>query len=216
MLKHEFFGVITLDRVTKGDRFAYFAHRLRVLLKATGISNAFFISAQLQVSQLTIIASQPGPVTPKPAAAKRTLEFFTANIRNSNIRAFVCEVTEFGSRRNEHGGRIYPALARIIWQTTMSNFSISYQPIGQRHMAALLAVRRTGSGRGHLMNLTRSVPRPRRPSSSVLFAHPFSLGSVSLGTFSFLRGLRQCGGFLKLWLSEELQLLYTGRVVTRV
>lgn len=50
MLKHEFFGVITLDRVTKGDRFAYFAHRLRVLLKATGISNAFFISAQLQVS----------------------------------------------------------------------------------------------------------------------------------------------------------------------
>ncbi len=54
--------------------------------------------------ELTTAASLPTLFAPTPAAAKRTLEFFTANIRNPNTRrAYVRAVTSFGTWCSAHG-----------------------------------------------------------------------------------------------------------------
>ncbi|MEO9150596.1 MAG: hypothetical protein ABI212_14730, partial [Burkholderiaceae bacterium] len=56
---------------------------------------------------VTTISGQgglPALFRPTPAAAKRTLEFFTANIRNANTRkAYARAVSEFSAWCGDHG-----------------------------------------------------------------------------------------------------------------
>ena len=62
------------------------------------------LGAGRAVSLASGLAGLPALFTPTPAAAKRTLEFFTANIRNPNTRrAYARAASEFAAWCGEHG-----------------------------------------------------------------------------------------------------------------
>ena len=62
------------------------------------------LRAGTSVSTISSLVSLPASFTPTPAAAKRTLEFFTANIRNPNTRkAYALAIGEFATWSDAHG-----------------------------------------------------------------------------------------------------------------
>ena len=62
------------------------------------------VKAGTAISAVSCLVSLPALFTPTPAAAKRTLEFFTANIRNPNTRkAYALAIGEFAAWCDAHG-----------------------------------------------------------------------------------------------------------------
>ena len=85
------------------------------------------------------LASLPALFTPTPAAAKRTLEFFTANIRNPNTRkAYARAVGEFSGWCKEHSLReladIEPVHVAAYIEQLQGRLSA---PSVKQHLAAL-------------------------------------------------------------------------------
>ncbi|MGJ7582875.1 tyrosine-type recombinase/integrase [Variovorax sp. RHLX14] len=85
------------------------------------------------------LASLPALFRPTPAAAKRTLEFFTANIRNPNTRrAYVHAVTGFGTWCSAHGIQDLASVGPIHVATYIEQLQGRLSaPSVKQHLAAL-------------------------------------------------------------------------------
>ena len=78
---------------------------------AMAVASPDFLKSKLEplgagrsISTISSLVGLPILFTPTPAAAKRTLEFFTANIRNSNTRkAYALAIGEFAAWCDIHG-----------------------------------------------------------------------------------------------------------------
>lgn len=92
-----------------------------------------------KLTELASIAGLPALFTPTPAAARRTLEFFTANIRNPNTRkAYARAVASFAAWCGEHGLRdlasIGPVHVAAYVEELQGRLSA---PSVKQHLAAL-------------------------------------------------------------------------------
>ncbi len=90
-------------------------------------------------AELALIAGLPALFTPTPAAARRTLEFFTANIRNPNTRkAYARAVASFAAWCGEHGLHELAAIAPVHVAAYVEELQGHLSaPSVKQHLAAL-------------------------------------------------------------------------------
>lgn len=97
------------------------------------------LSAGRAVSLVSGLAGLPALFTPTPAAAKRTLEFFTANVRNPNTRkAYAKAVADFAAWCGAHGLAELAAIEPVHVAAYIEQLQLRLSaPSVKQHLAAL-------------------------------------------------------------------------------
>ena len=90
-------------------------------------------------TELASVAGLPALFTPTPAAARRTLEFFTAHLRNPNTRrAYARAVTGFATWCGEHGLQDLASLGPVHVAAYVEQLQARLSaPSVKQHLAAL-------------------------------------------------------------------------------
>jgi len=92
-----------------------------------------------EISLVSGIGGLPALFAPSPAAAKRTLEFFTANIRNPNTRkAYARAVSDFSAWCTGHGLKDLAAIEPVHVAAYIEALQLRLSPPSvKQHLAAL-------------------------------------------------------------------------------